>query len=100
VLESFLLDSCISVFVSDSKKSTIQSTWSSNYRKEKSEGKNESARLLSSDSVCRVCCFVLFNRYWGIVTVLGLPRVNRPQTTWGGRIYTRDTMHTEENARE
>jgi len=26
-----------------------------------------------------VCCFVLLNRYWGIVTVTGYPRVNRPQ---------------------
>jgi len=25
-----------------------------------------------------VCCFVLLNRYWGIITVLGLPRVNGP----------------------
>jgi len=40
-------------------------------------------------SVCVcVCCFVLLNRYWGIVTVPGFPRVNRPQTTWGGRILT------------
>ena len=35
-----------------------------------------------------VCCFVLLNRYWGIITVPGLPRVNRPQTTWGGQILT------------
>jgi len=27
-----------------------------------------------------VCFFVLLNRYWGIVTVPGFPRVNRPQT--------------------
>jgi len=33
-----------------------------------------------------VCCFVLLTRYWGIVTVPGFPCVNRPQTTWGGRI--------------
>ena len=34
-----------------------------------------------------VCCFVLLTRYWGIVTVLGCPRVNRLQIiTWGGRI--------------
>jgi len=33
-----------------------------------------------------VCCFVWLTRYWGIVTVPGFPRVNRPQTTWGGRI--------------
>ena len=35
-----------------------------------------------------VCFFVLLNRYWGIVTVPGLPRVHRSQTTWGGRILT------------
>jgi len=45
-------------------------------------------------SVCcfiqvNVFCFLLLNRYWGmIVKVPGLPRVNRPQTTWGGRILT------------
>ena len=26
-----------------------------------------------------MCCFVLFKRYWGIVTVPGFPRVKRPQ---------------------
>jgi len=26
-----------------------------------------------------VCCFVLLTRYWGIVTIPGFPRVNRPQ---------------------
>jgi len=35
-----------------------------------------------------VCCFVLLTQCWGIVTVPGFPRVNRPQTTWGGRIFT------------
>jgi len=36
-----------------------------------------------------MCCFVLLTRYWGIVTVPGCPRVNRPQIiTWGGRILT------------
>ena len=36
-----------------------------------------------SPRVC-LCCFVLLNRYWGIVTVPGLHRVNRPQIlTWG-----------------
>jgi len=37
----------------------------------------------------RVCYFVFLIRYWGIVTVPGFPRVNRPQIiTWGGRILT------------
>ena len=35
-----------------------------------------------------VSCFVFLTRYWGIVTVPGFPRVNRPQTTWGGQILT------------
>ena len=36
-----------------------------------------------------MCCFVLLTQYWGIVTVPGCPRVNRPQMlTWGGRILT------------
>jgi len=36
-----------------------------------------------------VCCFVLLIWYWGIVTVPGCPRVNRPHIiTWGGRILT------------
>jgi len=36
-----------------------------------------------------VCCFVLLTRYWGIVTVPGCPRVNKPGIiTWGGRILT------------
>jgi len=31
-----------------------------------------------------VRCFILLNRYWGIVTVSGFPRVIRPQIlTWG-----------------
>jgi len=37
----------------------------------------------------QLCCFVLLNRYLGIVTVPGFPRANRPQIiTWGGRILT------------
>ena len=37
----------------------------------------------------KVCCFVLLNQYWGIVTVQGFPRVNRPQIIiWGGQILT------------
>jgi len=36
-----------------------------------------------------VCCFVLLTQYWGIVTVPGCLRVNRPGIiTWGGRILT------------
>jgi len=42
-----------------------------------------------SGCVCGVCCFVLLTRYWGIVTVPGCPRVNRPGIiTWGGRVLT------------
>jgi len=44
--------------------------------------------FLPCDSVS-VCCFVLLSRYWGIVTVPGFPRVNRPQIiTWGGWTLT------------
>ena len=32
--------------------------------------------------------FVLLTWYWEIITVLGFPRVYRPQTTWGGWILT------------
>ena len=36
-----------------------------------------------------VCCFILLTRYWGIVTVPGFLRVDRPQIlTSGGRIVT------------
>jgi len=37
----------------------------------------------------RVRCFVVLIRYWGIVTVLGFPRVNRAEMViWGGPILT------------
>ena len=40
--------------------------------------------------VTSVCCFVtvLLTRYWGIVTVPGVPRVNRPQAKWDRQILT------------
>jgi len=40
-----------------------------------------------------VSCFVFLTQYWGIVRVPGFPRVNRPQTTWGGRILTLHLNH-------
>jgi len=49
------------------------------------------SRICISVPVCLcvcVCCFVLLTQYWGIVVVSGFPRVNKPQTTWGGRILT------------
>ena len=30
-----------------------------------------------------VCCYVLLTRYWGILTVLGFPHVNRPENNLG-----------------
>jgi len=52
-----------------------------------------SAQVLSAFFflVCLCVLLCLLTRsswYWGIVTVPGFPRVNRPQTTWGGRILT------------
>jgi len=45
--------------------------------------------VTADDTMACVCFFVLLTRYWGIVTVPGCPRVNRPQIlTWGGRILT------------
>jgi len=41
-----------------------------------------------------VCCFVLWNWHWGIVTVPGFSRVNRLHIiTWGGRILTIHLNH-------
>jgi len=67
-----------------------QSTWSSVLVQAPfslSMGRTPVYFVCGSQSVpTGMCCFVLLNRYWGIVTVPGFksPRVNRPQKiTWG-----------------
>ena len=53
------------------------------------------SRIFTIRLVHCLFCFVLLTKYWGIIKVPGVPRVNGPQRTfeWGGRILTLRLNH-------